>query len=149
MSNCAPVGASSVGDGWRFYRGESNRHHSPSLSFNSPSSETLPHDLLHQDSSSTIQVAELSPYPELALPGRKYYCCTTENDQIYCTEMLNIKTVTVIPNEDRADTACYGEVWDCPVEITTSFGTDCLRRDSHQTKNVLELLELYSFQALV
>lgn len=52
--------------------------------------------------------------------------------------------------ELRADTACYGEVWDCPVvTTTTSFSTDCLRRDSHQTNDVFVLLERYSVPALI
>lgn len=120
-----------------------NGYHPP------PSPTSLPPDLHHQDFLSATQVAELSSNPELAPPGRRFYCCTTEREKIYCKEMLDIKTVIVKVGELRADTACYGEVWDCPVVITTSFSTDCLRRDSYQTNEVLVLLERYSLPALI
>lgn len=120
-----------------------NGYHPP------PSPTSLLPDLHHQDFLSATQVVELSSNPELASPGRRFYCCTTERGKIYCKEMLDIKTVIVKVGELRADTACYGEVWDCPVVITTSFSTDCLRRDSHQTNEVLVLLERYSLPALI
>lgn len=127
----------------------SNGHQPPPLSFNSPSPKSPLPDPHYQDFLSTTQAAELSPYPEPALPGRRFYCCAIEKGKLYCKEMLDIKTVIVKFGEDRADAACYGEVWDCPEVITTSFSTDCLRRDSRQTNEVLELLERYSIPALI
>lgn len=123
--------------------------HAPNGYHPPPSPKSLPPDLDHQDFFSATQVAELSSNPELAPPGRRFYCCTTEKEKIYCKEMLDTKTVIAKFGELRADTACYGEVWDCPVVITTSFSTDCLRRDSHQTNDVLVLLERYSVPALI
>lgn len=88
-------------------------------------------------------------HPEVVRPGRRFYCCNTEMEKISCKLMLDIKTVIVKIDEVRANTACYQEVWDCPVVITTSFSTDYLRRDSYQTNEVLELLERYSIPALI
>lgn len=121
----------------------SNGYHLP------PSPKSLSPNLHHHDFLSATQVAELSSNLELAPSGRRFYCCTTEKGKVYCNEMLDINTVIKKFSENRADTACYGEVWDCPVVITTSFSTDCLRRDSYQTNEVLELLERYSVPALI
>lgn len=114
-----------------------------------PSPKSLSPDLHRHDFLSATQVAELSSNPELAPSGRRFYCCTTERGKVYCNEMLDSNTVIKKYSENRADTACYGEMWDCPVVITTGFSTDCLRRDSYQTNEVLQLLERYSVPALI